>query len=257
MYAWMARWVQQAPADVKMPEKGYSVEPLSDLLVFHQRALPADAVTAAQLTDGWIAAARRQLGAPPSTANAAALRHALGLLPSAGAAGVPAFNRTVLVAHSDPAVGKALASAGFSVRPLTFTPFDEAAAAKVRHFETYNQTAAGRRVEEVVAAVNANPGAAIVADGDAALAALLAVSGRVRAGGRPRRRAIRHVERRVLSRTGSTSRASAAPAICRRRASLARGKLVLHNAGDRFAISGPDKRAAQLTPAEIAAVLRR
>jgi hypothetical protein len=40
-------------------------------------------------------------------------------------------------------------------------------------------------------------------------------------------------------------------------ASLARGKLVLHNAGDRFAVSGTDRRAAQLTPAEIATVLRR
>ena len=82
MYAWMARWLQQAPPDVKLAEKSYTVEPLSDLLVFHQRALPAEAVTAAQLTDGWIASARRQLSETPSTANAAALRHALGVLPS-------------------------------------------------------------------------------------------------------------------------------------------------------------------------------
>ena len=82
MYAWMARWLQQAPPDVKMAEKSFTVEPLQDLLVFHQRALPAEAVTAAQLTDGWIAAARRQLGTTPSTATVAALRHALGSLSS-------------------------------------------------------------------------------------------------------------------------------------------------------------------------------
>jgi dienelactone hydrolase len=255
MYAWMARWLQQAPADVKMVEKSYTVEPLSDLLVFHQRARPPEAVTAAQLTDGWIAAARRQLGATPSAANVAALRHALGSL-STGATAVSAFNRTVLVAHSDPAVGKALASAGYKVRPLTFTPFDDAAAAKVRHFETYNHTAAGRRVEEVVAAVNANPGAAIVADGDAALAAVLAsavVSAPV---------AVLDVGRFDTSSDESYLERLYIPGL--RRAgdvqtavALARGKLVLHNTGDRFAITGPDTRTVQLTPAEIATALRR
>jgi hypothetical protein len=254
MYAWIARWLQQAPRDVKIAEKTYTVEPLSDLLVFHQRALPAEAVTAAQVTDGWIASARQQVGATPTAANVSALRHALGLVPSGAA--VPAFNRTVLVAHSDPAVGKALASAGFSVRSLPFTPFDEAAAAKVRHFETYNQTAAGRRVEDVVGAVNANPGAAIVADGDAALAALLAmavVSVPV---------AVLDVGRFDTSSDESYLDRLYIPGLRRAgdlqtAASLARGKVVLHNAGDRFAVSGPDTRPVQLTPAEIATALRR
>ena len=142
------------------------------------------------------------------------------------------------------------------MRPLTFTPFDDAAAAKVRHFETYNHTAAGRRVEEVVAAVNANPGAAIVADGDAALAAVLAsaiVSVPV---------AVLDVGRFDTSSDESYLERLYIPGL--RRAgdlqtavTLARGKLVLHNAGDRFAISAPDKRAARLTPAEIVGLLRR
>ena len=102
MYAWMARWLQGAPADVKVPERSFTVEPLPDLLVFQQRALPAEAVTAAQVTDAWIAAARQQL-ATPSPDAAAALRHALGFVPSAVAPA--AFNRTVLLAHSDPAYG--------------------------------------------------------------------------------------------------------------------------------------------------------
>ena len=59
MYAWMARWLQKAPADVKITERSFTVEPLQDLLVFHRRALPAQAVTAEQLTDAWIAAAKR------------------------------------------------------------------------------------------------------------------------------------------------------------------------------------------------------
>ncbi len=254
MYAWMARWLQGAPADVKVPERSFAVEPLPELLVFQQRALPAEAVTAAQVTDAWIAAARQQLVTPTPDA-AAALRHALGFVPSAGAAPA-AFNRTVLLAHSDPAVGKALASAGFEVRPIGFPPFDEAAAAKIRHFDTYNRTAASRRVEAVVMAVNASPGAAIVADGDAALAALLAsaiVSVPIAVfdvGQFDTSSDAGYLERLYipgLRRAGDLQTASR----------LARGKLVIHNAGDRFAVTGVDTRPARLTPAEIVGLLRR
>ena len=41
VYAWMARWLQSAPADVRRPESAFTPEPLPDLLVFHQRTLPA------------------------------------------------------------------------------------------------------------------------------------------------------------------------------------------------------------------------
>ena len=68
VYAWMARWLQHAPADMKRPERSFTVDPLPDLLVFHQRPLPASAVTAAQLTENWIAAAKRQMvTADPAT----------------------------------------------------------------------------------------------------------------------------------------------------------------------------------------------
>ena len=46
MYAWMARWLQQAPPDVRRVEKAFTPDPLSDVLVFHQRALPSGAVDA-------------------------------------------------------------------------------------------------------------------------------------------------------------------------------------------------------------------
>ena len=141
------------------------------------------------------------------------------------------------MAHSDPAVGKALSSAGFTVRPVTFTPFDEAAASKVQHFDTYNRTAAGQRVADIVAAVRANPGAALVADGDAALAALLASAVA------PVPVAILDVGRFDTSSDAGYLERLYIPGLRRAgdlqtAASLARGKVIVHNAGDRFAVTG-------------------
>ena len=62
-------------------ERSFSPESLSNLLVFHQRALPSNAVDVARLTDEWIAAARRQLKSGDPPAFSAALRHALGFPP--------------------------------------------------------------------------------------------------------------------------------------------------------------------------------
>ena len=259
MYAWMARWLLQAAPDVKVAERAFTVEPLSDLLVFHQRARPAEAVTPAQLTDAWIAAAKRQLEATPSSNAAAAFRQMLGPGIESGpnaATKVPAFNRTVLVAHSDPAVGTALSKAGFTVRPVTFTPFDEAAASKVQHFDTYNRTAAGQRVADIVAALRANAGAALVADGDAALAALLASAVA------PVPLAILDVGRFDTSSDAGYLERLYIPGLRRAgdlqtAASLARGKVVVHNAGDRFAVTGVELHPRMLTPAQIAETMRR
>ena len=251
MYAWMSRWFLQAPADVTIAERSFSVEPLQDLLVFHRRPLPAEAVTPGQLTEAWIAAARRQVATPPSAENAAALRHALGIEPSST---VAAFNRTVLLAHSDAAVAKVLAGAGFTVRPIAFAPFDAAAAAKVQHFDTYNRTPAGQRVADVSAAIRANPGAAVVADGDAALAAILASAvtaapiAILDAGRFDASNDAAYLERLYipgLRRAGDLRTAAA----------LARGRLLIHNAGDRFA-AGVEAQAVQLSAGEIVKVLR-
>jgi hypothetical protein len=254
MYAWMARWLQQAAPDVKVAERAFTVEPLADLLVFHQRPRPAEAVTPAQLTDAWIAAAKRQLGATPSSDAAAALRQMLGPgLESGpiGATSVPAFNRTVLVAHSDPAVEVALSKAGLTVRPVPFTPFDERAASKVQHFDTYNRTAAGQRVADMAAA-----GAAIVADGDAALAALLASAVA------PVPLAVLDVGRFDTSSDAGYLERLYIPGLRRAgdlqtAASLARGRIVVHNAGDRFAVTAVEPQARQLTPGEIAGTLTK
>src|SRR5258706_4214295 len=78
MYAWMARWLQHAPEDVKRPEKSFSADKITDLLVFYGRPMPDGAATAGELTDRWIASAKAQLQATERPVLASALRHALG-----------------------------------------------------------------------------------------------------------------------------------------------------------------------------------
>ena len=78
VYAWMARWLQNAPPDVRREEQSFTPDPLPDLLVFHQRAVPPNAVQAAELTTNWVEAAKRQLQTMPLEARGLALRHALG-----------------------------------------------------------------------------------------------------------------------------------------------------------------------------------
>jgi hypothetical protein len=151
-------------------------------------------------------------------------------------------------------VGKALAAAGFTVRPITFTPFDAAAATKIAHFDTYNRTAAGQRVADIAEAVRATPGAAIVADGDAALAALLA------AAVAPAPVAVLDVGRFDTSSDAAYLERLYIPGLRRAgdlttAAAMARGRLVVHNAGDRFVI-GRSVEAKQLTPGEIVKALR-
>ena len=43
MYAWMARWLQHAPADVHRCRSARSRPTAADLLVFYGRALPPNA----------------------------------------------------------------------------------------------------------------------------------------------------------------------------------------------------------------------
>jgi hypothetical protein len=255
MYAWMARWFKGGAADAKVSERSFSVEPLQNLLVLHGRSLPSNAATPAQFTEAWIAAAKRQLSSPPSPDMNLALRHAVGDEASFSAGdATPAPTRTVLVSHSNPAVEKALASAGFVVRPIALKPFDAAAAAKVNHFETYNRTLAGQRVADIAAAVHANPGAAIVADGDVALAAILAAAivpvpvAVLDVGQFDTSSDAAYLERLYipgLRRAGDLKTAAA----------LTRGKLVIHNAGDRFDI-GVDSRPDLLAIADIVKTLK-
>src|SRR3954468_14091344 len=262
MYAWMARWLQHAAPDVKRPERSFTADPLADLLVFYGRPLPEHARTAAELTEQWITAAQSQLtersaNGPSHPDLTAALRHALGFggaRPAAATSAVPG-RRVVLVA-SDHADVSALRATGFVIQPIAFTPFDEAQAAKVRHFETYNRTAASQRVADIVAALDASPSAVLVADGAAGLAALLALAIV------PGRRAVIDVGRfdraydaqfvdRVyipgLRRAGDFATALA----------MAGEHVTVHNAGDRFVVSGSRIEREQLSAKTIASLLLR
>jgi hypothetical protein len=180
MYAWMVRWLKNAPAGERLAERGFTVEPLQNLLVFYDRPRPQNAVTQAQLTERWIASAKTQLETSDSRQRFMALRSALGY-PVSEAARVdppppPRRPVTALIDRPDPVLERELSRRGFRPVQIHFTPFDDAAAAKVRHFETYNRTPASQRVADVVTALNEHPRAAVVARGDAALAVLLAAA---------------------------------------------------------------------------------
>jgi dienelactone hydrolase len=262
MYAWMARWLQHAPADVRPAERSFSPEAVSSLLVFFQQPLPANAVDVAGLTDGWIAAAKRQLANADKPAFSGALRHALGFAVDSTDAARPSDSggsdsvRTVLLGAADPALERELTRAGLRVNVVSFTRFDEAAAGKVRHFDTYNRTAASQRVADIVSALRAHPGAALVADGEAGLAGLLAaaivpVPVAVLAVGQFNTSTdadyVQHVYIPGLRRAGDFQTAVA----------MAQGEIVVHDASPEFTVRGLRAQSSRLTASEIAALVRK
>jgi hypothetical protein len=256
VYAWMARWLQNAPADVRREERAFTPDFPQDLLVFHQRLVPQHAVTAEQLTTNWIAAATRQLSSTPLETRAQALRHALAFdVPHKSAPKPAGRARTVIAAGIDDVLTRQLRSAGFTIKAVDFTPFDTEEAAKIPMFDTYNRTAASQRVADIVDALRVSPDAMLVSAGDAALAGVLALA--VETG----RRAVldvgdfdttsdaAFVERLYipgLRRAGDLSTAAA----------LAGTRVVIHNAGPRFTLTGASVRREKLTPKEIVALLR-
>jgi hypothetical protein len=258
MYAWMARWLQQAPDAPARPEILFTPDKVTDLLVFYGRPPPGNAVTAEALTANWIASAKAQLATADPPVLETALRHALGYgsLPPAGAPPPAPRRPAVLLATTHPDLEAALRRAGVEVTPIVFTPFDQAAAEKVRHFETYNRTAASQRVADLVTALSNQPNAILVADGDAGLAGLLA------AAVVPVSRAILDVGRFDLSSDAAFLDRLYIPGLrragdLRTAAAMAKGRLVVHNAGDRFSIEGQVTQAGKLTPEEILQLLKK
>ncbi|MGI8784200.1 MAG: alpha/beta hydrolase family protein [Acidobacteriota bacterium] len=261
VYAWMARWLQGRPAGTKIEEKSFSVEVLPDLLVFYGRPLPANGVSAEELTKNWIAAARKQLADTPVETRQRALAHALGAsLPPATAPARPAGGPvSVVLAYDSAQLESRLAAAGHTVQRVAFTLPDAAAAAKISHFETYNRTVASQRVADIAHAITearaaSNRPVALIADGSAALAALLA-------------QAIAPVERSILDVGQFDTSSDEAfveqfyiPGI--RRAgdfqtavSFAPDRIVIHNAGSSFQVTGPRVEARQLRVEEILKLL--
>ncbi len=267
VYAWMARWLQNAPAAERREERAFTADPLPDLLVFHQRPVPQNAVDAARLTTNWIDSARRQLTSTPLEVRARALRHALGFGPPLPAsrpettpsAPVSRTGRrrqvTVIVAGIDPELEKELLSARIILKPVDFTPFDAEEAAKIPHFDTYNRTAASQRVADIVDALRATPDAVLVAGGDAALAGVLALA--------------IETERRALLDVGDFDTANDAAFVeslympgLRRAGDLstavavAGDRAVIHNAGPRFNLDGSSVRREKLSPKEVVELLK-
>jgi len=60
VYRFFAKHLLNDPEWAKYAERSYRVEKLQDMLVFHARALPANALTYEQLAGQWIAMARKQ-----------------------------------------------------------------------------------------------------------------------------------------------------------------------------------------------------
>ena len=167
MYAWMARWLQGAPEDVKRPERSFSPDKITDLLVFYGRTLPDGAVTPGDLTDRWIAAAKGQLQTTELPVRAAALRHALNFdAAPAGAARAPldsardrpgsSASRTAVVAGTKTDVDAALIRAGFEVRPVTLHAVRRGGGGEgpaLRHLQPHRGQPARRRYRRHAARV--------------------------------------------------------------------------------------------------------
>src|SRR5947207_6726014 len=255
MYAWMARWLQHAPADARVAERPFTPERLADLLVFEGRSLPEGAVTPDQLTAQWIAAARRQTSGADPAQMQTALLHALTQERRQGA-GRAATSKTVVAAGSDRELEAALQHAGFAVRLVQPTPHDREAAAKIDHFDTYNRTEASQRVADIVRTLEGNPGALLVAGGELGPAGLLAA-------------AVAPVSRAVIDVAQFDNRSDETfvdrlyiPGL--RRAgdfqtaiAMAGGAVVIHNAGGRFRLDGARVLSEKLTAADMLAILRK
>jgi hypothetical protein len=259
VYAWMARWLKGAPPDVRVTETPFEPDRLRDVLVFLDRPLPGHAVTASELTEGWIASAKRQAREADPLTLRRALLHALSLEPPSSDAGVPAAGRgsppVVVLATERPDLPGALMKAGFSVRRVSFTPFDAAAASKISRFETYNRTPASQRVADVAQALTAAPRAILIADGEAALPALLAQAAA------PVARAIVEVSEFDNSSDPAFLDRLYIPGL--RRAgdlqtavSMSAGPIFIHGAGSRFKLEGPRIEPRRLTVREILELAR-
>jgi hypothetical protein len=220
--------------------------------------MPAHAVTAAQLTENWIAAAQRQLASTPLETRARALKLALGYgMPSrpSDATRAASRRRTVIAAGVDQATERQLRSAGFTVKKIDFTPFDAAEAEKIPHFDSYNRTAASQRVADIVEALRGDPGAALVASADEALAAVFA------AAIEPGRKVVLDVGDFDTSSDGAFVDRLYIPGL--RKAGdfatalgVAGDHVVIHNAGARFMPEAPGIRREKLEPRDLVKLLR-
>ena len=138
---------------------------------------------------------------------------------------------------------------------MSFTPFDAEAASKISRFETYNRTPASQRVADLAQALAAAPRAILIADGEAALPALLAQAAV------PVARAIVEVSEFDNSSDPAFLERLYIPGL--RRAgdlqtavSMSTGPIFIHGAGSRFKLEGPRIEPRRLTVREILELAR-
>jgi hypothetical protein len=186
------------------------------------------------------------------------MRHALAFGGDTAPRGKAAPNRrpVVLLAGDLSSIESPLRAAGYTVSRIRLLPVDDGAAASVQYFETYNRTAASQRVADIVAALRAEPGAILVAAGDEALAGALASAIE------PPRLAVLDVKGFDTSRDEDFLAHLYIPGLRRAgdmqtASEMAPNRLVIHNAGPRFAATGARVERAALTPAEIVALVRQ
>jgi dienelactone hydrolase len=253
VYAWMARWLKNAPADVRIAERPFTVERLTDLLVFAGRPLPDGALTAAQITDQWIASARRQLTDTEPRVLQSALRHSLSF-DRQSPKSAPT-TKSIVSVGMDASTDAALARAGFTVHHVDATPFDADAAARIAHFDTYNRSAASQRVADIVRAVDEHPGAAVVAGADWGLAALVA------AAVAPASRVVADVAQFDISSDDAFIERLYIPGLrragdLRTAMTMTAARVVAHNAGDRFTLEHARVERDKLSADRIVELLR-
>lgn len=258
VYAWMARWLTGAPADTKIVERPFTVDPAEKLLVFPAGGrVPSEGETAESLARHWIDAARERVAQrrskPHDPELDAAFRHALGFgaEPAIAAPPASASRKVAIVAGTGDDVVRALKAAGFDTRAVGIMASLAAPADQIRHFDTYNRTLASRRVADIVAVLKAEPSAVLIADGDGALPALLA------AAIVPVRRIIADVGRFDPSNDDEFVARLNIPGLRRAgdlttAAYLSRGDVIVHNAGDRFTVPRDTIVKGRLTTREIA-----
>jgi hypothetical protein len=138
---------------------------------------------------------------------------------------------------------------------VRFTPFDAEAASKIEHFETYNRTPAAQRVADIAQALRESPASILVADGDAALAGALALAVA------PAARAVLDVGEFDTSSDAAYIERLYVPGL--RRAgdlqtalAMAKGPILIHDAGARFDVRGPTIEPRKIDASEIVRRLR-
>ena len=143
VYAWMARWLQGAPADVTA--RSEHLLPIRSRMCWSSISAPCpprrDGGQLPTMDRRCPAAAHLDASRRSRESARQALAFGDARSPTRAAA-VHRGRRTALIIGADEGLQRHLRSAGFNLQAVEFTPFDADEAAKIPHFDTYNRTAA-------------------------------------------------------------------------------------------------------------------